>query len=979
MNIKTQGKAIRALLVLAIIVALTIICAVCVIASAEKKTYTITYYSNGGVSKVVTVEAGGRHELLKTPLSYQQSDKKLFGWYDETGKLYSNITFMNISKDYTFYEAYGKNAGTEADFIKAIKQGGCYVRLSADIVVDDLITLPASGLAIIDLNGHNLTINSKDVAIRGMNSSIHVLNNGTSANASIIHTGEPTNADLMDSALFSLTPTLKRDAEIRFFPNANVKTNVGLFDIVSDLTYSNYTYNFLVESNVEANFLVRTYGIKNATFNITDTASINIIGQYMFEDRGNYNGINLTYEMTAGKLDVLENTFITNELSKYNVFLSGGSYNRSLSHLYPNYTFELGNDGRYTVTACKHADVIIDMTATCTSAGQITYQCLHCGVVHTDNSNAVGHSVVKSLAQEPITTVEKTEPGYYATVCQRCGYEEREYLYPSPKDVYVTVKIRDDEGKVSEKRVKATDLYGMDVGERLQSFSTAYLEFEYKIKQSNIISIEIPLGVKTVAGGIGTDNTPKGLFYGNSHLEEIILPMSIENIESTAFGNIATLKTVKGIEYITGTISQRAFQQTKGNVPYVERMELNAKTIETSAFENFTMISLTFGENVNSIGNYAFAISDIENSKLKEIFVLGNNDRSQVTLSNYNVAAKRFEGVGSGHQFDGQRIVYIDHNFDVETINPTCKEKGYDVSVCRYCNEERIDNYTDIIDHITEERTVPTNCVTIQGYVGSFCTMCDELISIVKYLNKNGSDGAPLVHDYTYTTKTDFEVFGNTEKNICVDDYFIVGVCICGAYDENRANWKYNKAVGQHEWDERNVLEYVAPTCGSDGYRIVECLHCGYEDTIIHTATGKHMYVTDNKNTIPATCTSKGKMVWACSECGDAKERKAEINPNNHDWEKDKNGNLVWTTKVAPTTERAGTAKNVCTGCGAEQTKGIPVTSEDTKSVDTLYIILIIIGGIIVLAGVGLTLYFTVFKKSASSGYKYKFNTLGKK
>jgi hypothetical protein len=186
--------------------------------------------------------------------------------------------------------------------------------------------------------------------------------------------------------------------------------------------------------------------------------------------------------------------------------------------------------------------------------------------------------------------------------------------------------------------------------------------------------------------------------------------------------------------------------------------------------------------------------------------------------------------------------------------------------------------------------------------------------------------------------------------------------------------------TGEHIWDENNPIEYVAPTCGEEGYKTVCCTYCGYEVDIIYKPTGKHTMITDNKNTIPATCTTKGTMVWACADCGETKTRTVDKDSNNHEWEKDEKGNLVWTVRVAATAEKAGTAQNKCTGCGRIQTKGIPVTSEQTEDKSKLLLIILIVGGsVIVLGGLGITLYYTVFKKNSSSGYKYKFNTLGKK
>lgn len=957
------------ILVLAMI-AMTLICTLAIIGATENKSYTITYYSNGNVARVFNLTAGSTHNLLSEPFSSTQEGKQLYGWYDEEGTFHpNNSKRITVNQNYTFYEAYGSSIKTEEAFVKAIKQAGHFIRLGASFTVDEEITLPTGGLVVIDLNGYNLTVKSKDVAFKGTNASIHIINTSSSGTGKIIHTGEASNADLMDAALFTLNPALKKNAEVRLFKNTSIETNVGLFDIVSDLTYSKYTYSFFVDGSVKSDFLVRTYGINGATFKTTEATALNVTGKYVFEDRGNCNGINLTFDMPAGKLDVSDSAFITNELSKYNVFLTGGSYNRDLSNLYSNYRFTKGTDGRYTLQSCAHNDVAIGMSANCTEAGEITYKCTLCGLTHTVQSGALGHSIYKELAKEAVATKDTTEPGYYKTICQRCGYEENEYFYPAPRDTYITIKYRKDD-KVSEIRVKSTLVFGEDVGERLQTFSTTYVEFQYNVKQSEIISIEIPLGVKSIAGGKDEDGRPIGLFYNNTHLEEVILPMSIENIESYAFANMSKLRKITGIEYITGKISTCAFKQEAANSMFIERMYVNAATIESEAFYNFTMISLTLGENVKSIGNSAFGIDSDVTSRLKEIFIEGNTQAAYdgITLTGYNTAVKRFTSVGTGHQFDGAKIVFIDHEWDTVTTKPTCQATGFDFNKCKHCGEEKIDNITDIVDHeyVTIDPPVPSTCST-QGYEGTKCTMCDH-VKVSKYYPYD-----PETHDYTYSTK-------NSLENICENDYHIIGVCMCGQSDPVPANWIFMPKEGQHDWDKNNPLDVKFPTCGEEGYVLYNCTRCGYETSEITKPTGKHTFITDNKNTVPATCKNKGKMVWVCDICGETKEREAEINPDNHEWEKDQKGNLVWTVKVAATPEKAGTAQNKCVGCGKTQTKGIPVTSEETKGISTLVLVLLIAGGsILVLGAVGLTLYFTVFKKSTSSGYKYNFNTLNKK
>ncbi|MBR2024728.1 MAG: leucine-rich repeat protein [Clostridia bacterium] len=956
--------------ILAITVSImALICAIAIIGASETKSYTVSYYSNGVLAQSIPLQEGTKHIVLSTPFASNNANKQFYGWYDETGKFYKNME-ITVNKNYTFYEAYGMIVTDKSEFVRAIGQAGNYVRLGASITLDEVITLPTNGLVIIDLNGYDITVTSEEYAFYTENASVHILNSSTTGTGKITHTGVATNLDLMNASLFRFAPSLKKNASIHLFKNANIQSNVGLFDIVSDLTYSKYTYNIDVDSAISGEFIVRTYGINDASFTMHENAYVTVLGQYAFEDRGNCDGINLTFNMSTGKLDIQSNTFITNELSKYNVYITGGSFKRSLSHLYSNYTF-VSNSGRYDFSKCAHSDIIVGMTATCTEAGTVTYKCSLCGTVHTEDSKAIGHTSVKKLVQEAVATKDTTEPGYYATTCQRCGYEEKEFFYPDPKDVYISVRLRNKDGVERTVRVKATDVFSDNVGERLQSFSTSLIESQYGVKQSEIISIEIPLGVKTIAGGIGhQDGNPMGLFYKNPHLEEIVLPMSIENIEATAFAYIDTLLTVKGLEYVTGTIDKQAFKQNATSKLFIERMELNAKTIGEEAFYNATMISLSFGKNVNSIGARAFGLSEGITTKLLEIFVEGNENKmyNHALLSKYNNDFKCFSSLNSGHQFDNLGIVYVDHNFIIETTHPTCQEGGYDFMKCEYCGAEEIGNYTDSVPHNYQviDPPVQSTCST-QGYEGTMCSMCKD-VNITLYYPYD-----PQTHDYTFDSTF-------SHNDICENEYHIIGVCRCGEKDPNPANWTWMPAKGEHEWDENNPIEYVAPTCGEDGYSLVDCTNCGFEVIITQKATGKHTRVTDNKNSIPATCSTEGKMVWVCDVCGDSKENSVPKNKDNHEWEKDDKGNLVWTVKVEATAEKAGTAQNKCLGCNKTQTRGIPVTSEQTEEISNLVLILLIVGGVILVGGgLGITLYYTVFRKNASSGYKYKFNTLGKK
>ena len=262
----TKRKVLKGIVLALTVIAMVVICTIAIIGAEENKTYAVTYYTNGAVMKSYTYQSGEKHDVANKPFSTQSANKQFFGWYDDNGNFYEPMQ-ITVNKNYNLYEAYGVTVKTTEDFVKAIKQGGTFIRLGAAIRIEETVKLPTSGLVIIDLYGYDINIETKEVGFEGYSSGIHIMNTSKSGTGKISHTGVAKNPDLMDATLFKLTPTLRNNVSIHLFKNANIESNVGLFEIVSDLTYSKYTYNFDVESSITGNFITRTYGIKNAIFN----------------------------------------------------------------------------------------------------------------------------------------------------------------------------------------------------------------------------------------------------------------------------------------------------------------------------------------------------------------------------------------------------------------------------------------------------------------------------------------------------------------------------------------------------------------------------------------------------------------------------------------------------------------------------------------------------------------------------------------
>ena len=971
-------RSITKLLIILAIIAVTIVaCTYAVFAEEQPKSFSIRYHA--GESRVVTdvVGSGKYHFYRSAPISSYNVNKTFFGWYELDGTIHEYVSGdytedlgLVPKKDMDLYELYGAVVTTESAFKKNITSINNCVRLGADITINGEIDLSSgSGYTILDLNGYTLTINSDAVAFKGTNAGIHIIDSSNESTGKLVHKGKPTNEYLMDSALFAYAAP-KRNVEIRVINGVDIETNAGLFDIVDDISDSKYTFNFVLDGSLTGSFLVRSYGIKDATISVADSTYLNIKGLYMLEDRGNYDGINLFMNMDSGKLDITSKTYLTNEPSKYTVYLTGASYNRSLSNLYPNYTFVKGEDERYTITECKHNHIITDITATCTEAGVKKFTCSYCGISDEEPMEAIGHSTYKQLEREAVSDETGTYPGCYAIICTICGERGEEEFFPAPKDTFVNVVIRTATGGQRTVRVKATLIFGESVGDRLSTFSTQYIETKYVVKQEDIISIEIPLGVKVIAGGIGADNSPNGLFANNTHLEEIILPSTIETVEAYAFAYMSKLKSIKGIEYISNTISKYAFKQNPDTVFNMDRLVINAKKIESQAFYNITAISITFGENVEEIGEGAFGLDAGLQSRLLEIFVAKNPNTSfnRGTLKAYNDYYKHLK-LSSGHQFDGMGIVYYEHNYKTVVTEATCQSAGYATKSCEFCGDSEVEMIEEQIAHnYVEIDPIPSTCVG-QGRNREQCTMCGD-IQLTTHLPP--MDPNNPVHDYTYAS------FKNRE-NTCEQNYHIIGVCKCGAKDPVAENWEYVIAKGEHTWDKTNPVEEKAADCGNEGYKIYKCKECGMNsDKQIIKATGRHVMKADTERTVPATCSTKGTLAWICKNCGYAPApSEADLNPNNHEWELDSKGKRVWTTIEEPTADEIGKAESKCTGCGRIETKPLPIDPNAGSS--PLLIVLIVVGSVIVVAGIGITLYFTIFRKSPSTSYKYKFNTLNKK
>lgn len=971
---------LRALVVLALAL-ITAVIFIFAINAEDGKTYTVKYVSNGTAPSEYTyqVEAGKKHLIRETKIS-KVNGKTFFGWYTEEGRFFTGNSLgmqINVNSDVTLYEAYGTPVTTAAAFKSAIVQSGPgnYVKLNANVTIDETIRLPNHGFVIIDLNNHILTLNTDGNAFEGTNATIHIVDSSSNHLGKIVHNSSSTNEYVTD-ALFSYAPgAMSEDIVVKVFPPYNdtpaisITTNVGFFNVKNDISQSSHTFKFDLATNLTANYLVKSSGMKNATIDVSKTTIMSFNGARIFEDIGTNDGTVLTFNLDDGKYTIGNKTIFTNEQSRYNIYITAGAFNRDIKALFENGNYSFKNAPTtnsdafpYKFLACAHDNNIVDMTATCEQAGTITTRCGYCNVEETKTQAKLGHSTIKILTKEANYGSEKTDaaPGEYTVTCSRCDYKSVELYYPSAKDVYVKVGLKD--GTIL--RVPSTYLYGNGIDKNLTSYTPSAVEGLYGVTREDIVMVEVPLGIETIDGRDGIDGAKVGVFYQNAFLEEIILPQSIKTIRKYAFSEMPKLKRVTGLEHISDTIEKDAFRQTDSSVFDMDHIVLNAKTIGENSFRNVRMKTLTFGKNVSTINNYAFALDQSLTTKLVEIFVEENTTLNRAKLSEISGA---FSSIGSGHQFGTNNIVFVDHDYQIETIAPTCKEQGYDNNYCTRCNDSTFDNYVDPVPHnFSIEVVIESSCAVRQGEILNKCSTCDET-KHVKWLE-------PAPHNHVYEGAKGYFTNKYVQiTDICTQDYLILDICACGkTFDKLSAiaNGGPQKAKGEHDLDYANPIKTVNATCSTDGYQDLMCKICNHEERIVLGSTGKHDYVRGEE--IPSTCTVKGEIPYICSVCGAKRTPTTSLplNPEKHTWD----GN--WVQIVAPTTQSAGIKEQTCTGCGKKDQGEIPILKEQAEKQSKTWIIVGgIVGGIVVLGLTGVLLYYTLFKKNPARKHKYNFDS----
>ncbi|MBO5286810.1 MAG: leucine-rich repeat protein [Clostridia bacterium] len=918
--------------------------------------YRVTYYENATATTVVNT---GDSVVLPTPNAH--SGAETYGWLSADGALYQGGDTVQISGNTVFYRAFGSQVSSLEELKNAISAGHNYIKLGCDISANETLTIN-NGLFAIDTNGYTLSLSTDGDGILANDARIMILGNGA-----VSHTFP--DADpyfILNSFIVMEGSTTCEHMSVIVGKDATLSTNVGLLTTSENISRFDGALSVKLYGNVSCDRLVRSNGISNGTVEIFDTATLSTTSEFFFDDISNVvSSRHITLTIYGGKINLNSTNGIasSSDYSKYKTIILGGYFSKDITSFFSakNYSFSFDNGvNMYRFSSCAHSGPVFgSVQADCEEEVTVEYKCQYCDSIYTKYyANGIGHTDTVSLHSPCITTEEETSPGYYRNKCTRCGDVRYTPFYPDPSKVYVTVWYVDDDGNNVRIRVPSEELYTFD-GTYLKSFGTEYIQDEYGAKQENIYYMEVPLGTTRVYGDYKHE-AGSGVFYRNDHIKELVLPESLIDVDKYAFGEMTALEKLVGVEHITGSVGEYAFAQRDGKLVF-DHMTINATKIEKYAFHNIRMISITFGKNLNYIREAAFGLSDGIETIVEEVFVYDNlSDGIKVSSAlggKYN---------GTNQQFGNLEIVYTNHTYDSVTVAPTCSSAGYDRHTCVRCHYYYDDAPVDPLAHNYVNILVPSTCLTY-GYTANVCTECEHEEEGSRIQNM-GTDKNN--HNFTFGEKIVCKGY------ICEVSYYTLSTCECGAVEadteENRSEVYPPANGGIHDWDVENEVITVTPTCGDYGTSIQTCLTCGKEKKIsIAPNPDEHNWTNDPIVEAAPTCKNSGTLVYKCAVCSAERRTYPSPDPKNHVWDE---GRVL----KQPTTEEIGKMFYSCTLCTATFTEGIPKLAKDT-SFPTWAIVLIVVVSVLLLAGVILALYFTIFKKKrASAGYKYKFNTLGR-
>ena len=243
-----------------------------------------------------------------------------------------------------------------------------------------------------------------------------------------------------------------------------------------------------------------------------------------------------------------------------------------------------------------------------------------------------------------------------------------------------------------------------------------------------------------------------------------------------------------------------------------------------------------------------------------------------------------------------EKIAAMGHDYETNTIAPSCVEDGYTYHLCKRCDHSYTSAPKPATGHSwSQKRVVHATCTT-SGQIDYECFCGETDIDLL----------AALGHDFCET-----DVISPT----CMQGgYTIKGCSRCSEFevvtgsetDPIDHEWA-TMEVNQPDCDDSGSITYWCRQCGDTysefidelGHNYVDfvCTRCGYSTLCDHS----YQLI----ETTQSTCTKKGQQLFECSLCGETYSKTLSL----------KSHSYVATTH-APSCDAQGYTVHACSVCG---------------------------------------------------------------
>ena len=695
---------------------------------------SVTYYNrqkiSGATKEVAVPNPDGTYTIKSTGFSTSGTvtltdgtvDKVFYGWYDDEGIVYTPGEVVKFTKTTRLYEAFGVTVKTFDDLKKAFSAGS-YVKLGEDLEGSTAVTCGGRVTSVLDLNGHNLTIDSEEASAWG-----RVLGAFGTTRGTYCFVGSGTITQLTREkdkngqffAQYTTHGSFDEDNPQKMIVGRDVTIITPYVLVNSSNTPKDTQPTIDIAGTVVAKQIFSTVDTSNATCNIYETANITLTGTeaFTFSNIANDTHIYMTVTVRGGTIVMTDpnGVFLTDSLlARSSVYINGGEFTVSAANAEVMKRYIPEGKMLKTVSTDSGVKYVVSDA-----------DCTH--IWTRDDVNS--------------TNATTTTPGTDKFVCSICSSEKTviNVYNPSKDEIVITVKVGEE---LEDVTVKLEDFF---ILEKIGMDEAAYYELvgikgteEYPVE--SIVAIQIPVGIRTIQ--IATENTT---------LETI-------NIIDGAIVEIQSIAKLKAVKLINIGAAQVHFLSSSAS-PVLEKIDSYKAGAKVSFAQAAFSSNKTLKHILMSSGSeYVFGYQAFLNAAITELVIPDNATTSMGEQAFYKCVSLSYVYIGA-NTISNKAIPKTAFSYcyaletvvlmDIKTINDSAFSVEGDATTTKSYREGKsgLDKPIKILMHTTEAISINAKAFTNRAVLGVDLYMLSSITTELTSCSCTMYVG--IAHEYYY-------------------------------------------------------------------------------------------------------------------------------------------------------------------------------------------------------------------------------------